>query len=156
MRDELLEALMVAAADPSISVVLDGEGPSFCSGGDLDEFGSRPDPATAHVVRLQRSAGAVMAAMADRIEARLHGACMGAGIELPAFAGRVIARPDTRIALPEVGMGLIPGAGGTVSVARRVGRHRAALLALSGAVIDAETALQWGLVDSVQDRPRNC
>jgi enoyl-CoA hydratase/carnithine racemase len=48
-------------------------------------------------------------------------------------------------------MGLIPGAGGTVSVARRVGRHRTALLALSGAVIDAETALHWGLVDSVRD-----
>src|SRR5207237_914460 len=59
MREELLDALAVAAADPSItSVVLDGDGPSFCSGGDLDEFGTAPDPATAHLVRVARSAGA--------------------------------------------------------------------------------------------------
>ena len=151
MRDELLAALELAAADPSISdVVLTGDGPSFCSGGDLDEFGSRPDPATAHLVRLARSVGRALATISDRVTARVHGACMGSGIELPAFAGRVIARPDTRIALPEVGMGLIPGAGGTVSLPRRIGRQRTALLALSRATIDAETALQWGLVDEVE------
>jgi enoyl-CoA hydratase/carnithine racemase len=60
-----------------------------------------------------------------------------------------VARPDTRIALPEVGLGLIPGAGGTVSVVRRIGRQRTAYLALSGEVIGAGTALQWGLVDEV-------
>lgn len=149
MRDELFEALGIAAADPSLRVVLEGAGPSFCSGGDLDEMGTRPDPATAHLIRLQRSVGRVLATMGDRVEARLHGACMGAGIELPAFVNRVVARPDATIGLPEIDLGLIPGAGGTVSVARRVGRHRAALLALSGRPIDAETALSWGLVDEL-------
>lgn len=151
MRDELLDAFALAAADPSIAeVVLAGDGPSFCSGGDLDEFGSRPDPATAHLVRLARNVGRVIASMADRVTARIHGACMGSGIELPAFAGRVVARPDTRIALPEVGMGLVPGAGGTVSLPRRIGRQRTALLALSRTTIDAETALRWGLVDKIE------
>jgi len=149
MRDQLIEALGVAEADPSINVVLQGAGPSFCSGGDLDEMGSRPDPATAHVVRLRRSVGRILASMADRVEAHLQGACMGAGIELPAFVGRVVARPDARIGLPEIELGLIPGAGGTVSVTRRIGRHRTALLALTGRPIDAETALSWGLVDAV-------
>jgi enoyl-CoA hydratase/carnithine racemase len=150
MRDELLDALAVAAADPSIeSVVLDGDGPSFCSGGDLDEFGTAPDPATAHLVRLARSAGAALDGVADRLTARIHGACFGAGIELPAFASRVVASPDTVIALPEVGMGLIPGAGGTVSLPRRIGRRRTAYLALSGVRLDAATALSWGLVDDV-------
>ena len=56
MRDELVEALTVAAADPSIAgVELRGEGRAFCSGGDLNEFGTRSDPASAHLIRLERS-----------------------------------------------------------------------------------------------------
>jgi hypothetical protein len=153
MRDELLDALSIALVDDAIhEVTLSGDGPSFCSGGDLDEFGTFPDPATAHLVRLTRSVGRVIATLADRVVAQLHGACMGSGIELPAFAGRVIAAPDTRIGLPEVGMGLIPGAGGTVSLPRRIGRHRTAWLALTRTTIDASTALEWGLVDAIADR----
>ena len=49
-------------------------------------------------------------------------------------------------------MGLVPGAGGTVSVTRRIGRHRAALMMLSGYTVDAETALDWGLIDEIGDR----
>jgi enoyl-CoA hydratase/carnithine racemase len=150
MRDELVDALAVAESDDAIaSVLLAGDGPSFCSGGDLDEFGSRPDPATSHLIRLRRSPARAMAAVGRRVEARLHGACMGAGIELAAFAHRVVATPDSAIGLPEVSLGLIPGAGGTVSVTARAGRHRAALLALSGKTIDAATAFDWGLVDEV-------
>jgi len=150
MRDELVEALAIAQTDPSIAtVVLDGDGPSFSSGGDLDGFGSRPDPATAHIVRLERSPARAMADVGPRVEARLHGACLGAGIELAAFAGRVVATPDAAIGLPEVTLGLVPGAGGTVSVTRRIGRHRTALLALTGKTVDAATALTWGLVDEV-------
>jgi hypothetical protein len=150
MRDELVEALAVAACDPSVDeVVLRGAGTSFCSGGDLDEFGSFPDPATAHLVRLSRSPARAIAALADRLDVRLHGACFGSGIELAAFARRVAAAPDTAINLPEIGLGLIPGAGGTVSLPRRIGRHRTALLALAGRSIDAPTALDWGLIDAV-------
>jgi enoyl-CoA hydratase/carnithine racemase len=153
MRDDLLDALALAVGDPSITEVeLAGDGPSFCSGGDLDEFGTRPDPATAHLVRLARSAGRLLATIADRVTARIHGACLGSGIEIPAFAGRVIAHPDTTIALPEVRMGLIPGAGGTVSLPRRIGRQRTARLALTGTAIDSTTAREWGLVDEVQAR----
>jgi enoyl-CoA hydratase/carnithine racemase len=85
------------------------------------------------------------------VEVRLHGACVGAGIELPAYAHRVVAAPDTRILLPEVAMGLIPGAGGTVSIPRRIGRWRTLFLALSGDAVDAATALSWGLVDAIAD-----
>jgi enoyl-CoA hydratase/carnithine racemase len=153
MRDELLDALSLAWIDDSIrEITLAGDGPSFCSGGDLDEFGTFPDPATAHLIRLTRSVGRAIAAMSERVIARLHGACMGSGIELPAFAGRVIAAPETTIGLPEVAMGLIPGAGGTVSLPRRIGRHRTAWLALSQRSIDASTARDWGLVDAIEDR----
>jgi hypothetical protein len=149
MRDELYEAFLVAASDPATHVVLSGDGPSFSAGGDLDEFGTRADPATAHVVRLRRSVGRLIASMSDRVTAVVHGACIGSGVELPAFAGHVAARPGARFGLPEIGFGLIPGAGGTVSLTRRIGRHRTAWLALSGEQIDASTALQWGLVDEI-------
>ena len=150
MRDELFEALTLATHDDSVTeILLDGDGPSFCSGGDLDEFGTRPDPATAHLIRLARSPARLLAALSERVTVRLHGTCAGSGIELPAFAGRVIAHPDTTIRLPEVSMGLIPGAGGTVSLPRRIGRHRTALLALSQAPIDAPTAASWGRIDAI-------
>ena len=71
-------------------------------------------------------------------------------MELPAFAGHVVADPATTFALPEVSLGLVPGAGGTVSLPARIGRHRTALLALLGHPIDVPTALAWGLVDGVE------
>lgn len=151
-RDALCEALQVAVADPSIHRVdLYGSGPAFCSGGDLAEFGTSRDPAQAHLVRVHRSPGALLDRCASRVTAHLHGACVGAGIELAAFAGRVVAAPDTVIRLPEVGMGLIPGAGGTASIPVRVGRERTAYLALSGVELSIEESLRWGLVDEINE-----
>jgi len=150
MRDALAEGLELALADPSIEeIVLDGKGPSFCSGGDLDEFGSFPDPATAHAVRSARSPARLLSICANRARAEVHGACVGAGCELPAFCRRVRAREDAFFQLPEVGMGLVPGAGGTASLPNRIGRQRTAWLALSGSRLDATTALRWGLVDEI-------
>jgi hypothetical protein len=150
MREVLIDALRAAVSDHSIREIrIRGRGKSFCSGGDLTEFGTAPDPVTAHLVRSSRSVGAWLARCADRVTMDVHGRCIGAGIELAAFAGHVLASPDTLISLPEVQMGLIPGAGGTVSITRRIGRHRSAYLALSGCVFSAQTALDWGLVDEL-------
>jgi enoyl-CoA hydratase/carnithine racemase len=150
MRDALCATLAMAVADQTVYTIRwEAAGPDFCSGGDLDEFGSAPDPATAHLVRTARSAARLVAVAADRMTVRLHGSCVGAGIELPALAGRVVADPGTRILLPEVAMGLIPGAGGTASLPRRIGSARTAWLALSGQPLDAATALRWGLVDEL-------
>ncbi|WP_329539053.1 enoyl-CoA hydratase/isomerase family protein [Streptomyces sp. NBC_01358] len=149
-RDALCEALEVAVADPSIARVdLYGRGPAFCGGGDLAEFGSSRDPAEAHRVRVHRSPAALLQRCGPKVTAHLHGACVGAGIELPAFAGRVTSAPDTAIRLPEVSMGLIPGAGGTASLPARIGRERTAYLALSGAALTATEALCWGLIDGI-------
>ncbi|WP_063127042.1 enoyl-CoA hydratase/isomerase family protein [Nocardia fusca] len=155
VRDGLVEALRTAVvADAFGRIVLDGAGSSFCSGGDLDEFGHTPDIATAHLIRTRGGAARLMARLADRIEVRLHGHCVGAGIEIAAFAGRVVAAPDTVVRLPEVAMGLIPGAGGTVSVPRRIGRWRALHLFVTGVALDAERARAWGLVDEIVDAAR--
>ncbi len=152
MRDGWLNALTLAEADPSLTeVVVRGEGTNFCSGGDLYEFGTFADPAAAHLIRLIASIGRSMVRIGPRLRVEVHGPCAGSGVELAAFSPLVVAQPDFTARLPEVSMGLIPGAGGTVSITRRIGRHRMALLALSGCAIDAATALDWGLVDRVTD-----
>ncbi len=149
-RDALVAALDVAAGDPTTGrVELRGAGPDFCAGGDLGEFGSTPSALTGHLVRSTRSAAVALSAVADRVTAHVHGACVGAGIELPAFCGRVEAHPSARFHLPEVAFGLIPGAGGTASLPPRIGRQRTAWMGLTGAAIDVPTALAWGLIDAV-------
>lgn len=154
MRDALIEALHVALADDSIgSIRIEGRGRCFSTGGDLREFGSAPDPATAHLVRQLALPGRLLAACAERcaVRVRVHGACIGSGIEFPAFASRIEAAPDAWFQLPELRYGLIPGAGGCASVSRRIGRQRTAWMVLSGARIDARTARDWGLVDAITE-----
>jgi enoyl-CoA hydratase/carnithine racemase len=154
MRDELHAALDEARSHSGIRVMLRGDGPSFCSGGDLGEFGTAPGPVEAHAVRLGRSLALLMSELEPRIVVGIHGSCLGAGIELPAFAGRVVAADDARLGLPELEFGLIPGAGGTVSIPRRAGSGVLLDLLLSGGTIDADTALALGLVDEVVQRDR--
>ncbi|MDB2645996.1 enoyl-CoA hydratase/isomerase family protein [Pseudomonadales bacterium] len=152
MRDELASALNLALADRSLAhIVISGRGPSFCAGGDLTEFGQSQDAALAHLTRLTRSPANLIAQLREKILMRVHGACIGAGIELPAFANTISAQSNSVFALPEVGFGLIPGAGGTVSIPRRIGKQNTAKLGLSGASIDAQQALTWGLIDVIED-----
>ncbi len=153
-RGALLEALEVARLDPSVDeVVLGGNGRSFCSGGDLAEFGSFADPASAHLARTRHSPALVLAEITERLgrrcRAEVHGQVLGSGLEMACYCGWVSCHPDATIGLPELALGLIPGAGGTVSITRRIGRWRTAYLVLSGRTVDAATALTWGLVDEV-------
>lgn len=151
LRDELHEALTLAIVDDSIErVSLRGAGPSFCSGGDLAEFGSRPDPVAAHMTRLSRSPARLIHRLRRQLTAHVHGAVLGGGIEMAAFADEIIADPGSSFGLPEIAIGLIPGAGGTVSLPRRIGRQRTAALGLTGRTIDAATAFEWGLVDAIK------
>lgn len=152
LRDALCEALQLVLDDESVDkAILCGAGTCFSAGGDLDEFGEAIDAARAHASRVTRNAASLMHLLRDRLEVHLHGACIGAGIELPAFSDRIIARSDAFFQLPEVSMGLIPGAGGTASILPRIGRLRLAFMALTGARIEASTALEWGLIDNITD-----
>jgi hypothetical protein len=153
-RAALLEAIEVARVDPSVTaMVLSGNGPSFCSGGDLAEFGTFAEPASAHLARTRHSPALVLAEITERLgtscRAEIHGRTLGSGLEMAAFCGHVTCHPDAVLGLPELSLGLIPGAGGTVSITRRIGRWRTAYLVLSGQTIDAATALDWGLVDAI-------
>lgn len=151
MRDALVQVLnQLAVRGGAKPVLIRGRGKHFSTGGDLAEFGQVPDTASGHLIRLLTVPGRFLADMAGRVSAHLHGHCVGSGIEFPAFAGRVLAHRDTQFSLPEVGMGLIPGAGGCISIARRIGRQRLAWLGITGKVIDARLALEWGLIDEIE------
>ena len=76
------------------SVELSGAGPAFCSGGDLDEFGTADDLVAAYLVRLSRAPWRVIDRIAAKVTVLAHGACVGAGTEMAAYAGRVVAAPD--------------------------------------------------------------
>jgi enoyl-CoA hydratase len=155
LRDELFEAFTLAALDSDIDAIkLRAVGASFSVGGDLDEFGSTRDPVAAHWIRSRTSPAWALGTRAEILEVHVQGACIGAGLELAAFAARLTATSDAWFQLPELSMGLIPGAGGCVSVPRRIGRQRAALMILSGRRINSATARRWGLIDAIEERPK--
>jgi enoyl-CoA hydratase/carnithine racemase len=97
------------------------------------------------LIRVDRRVATRVDRVRDRVTEYVHGACIGAGTEVASFSGQVIAAPDATIRLPELAMSLMPGAGGTVGIARRVGRWRTAWLALSGLPLPLATALRWGV-----------
>lgn len=152
LREAWINALQLLEADESIDEFhIRGAGACFSVGGELREFGTRPNPAIAHWVRTVHSPARMLHKLKQKLTFFLHGACLGSGIELPAFAAHVVAHSKTFFQLPELQLGLIPGAGGTVSIARRIGRQRLAWMVLSGRRINAQTALEWGLVDEITD-----
>jgi len=152
MRDGLHEAFALANADLSIArVVLRAKGKAFSLGADLGEFGTTTDPATAHAIRMLTLPAREAVRCADRFEVEIDGGCIGAGLELAAFARKVRASRRSWFQLPELAMGILPGAGGCVSLTHRIGRQRALLLILSGKRIGARQALDWGLIDALMD-----
>jgi len=156
MRDQLFDFLQIARFDEAVTKVkLHGLGKSFCSGGDLAEFGSVDFPPDGHIIRMHRSPALSSHSIADKLEVYLHGVCAGAGIEIPAFPSRVFGNESVEIFLPEISMGLIPGAGGTVSLPRRIGPQKTAYLAMSGKTLSLSDALAWGLIDEAVEYEPN-
>lgn len=150
MRDELTSQLECLATDPEVTGIgLLGEGPDFCAGGDLSEFGTRSDPVSAWHVRLVRSLPALVLRIADRLVVGIQGAAIGAGIELAAAAGTIVATEQATFRLPELSFGLIPGSGGTITLPRRIGAHHTLELGLLGQALSADRAVALGLVDEL-------
>jgi enoyl-CoA hydratase/carnithine racemase len=150
MRDALFDALTNIADDTAAEFIrIKGAGACFSVGGHLPEFGTATDYAAAHSIRMERSIARLIHAQSARVEVQFHGAVIGSGLEIFAAADRCVATKGTCFQLPEFAMGLIPGAGGTVTVPRRIGADRAAYMMLTGRRIDAATALNWGLIDEI-------
>ena len=94
MRDQLVEAFSIAAADPELrSIKLRALGAAFSVGGDLEEFGTTRDPATAHLIRSRTLPALSIGARAELLDVHVQGACIGAGLEIAAFAARLTASP---------------------------------------------------------------
>jgi len=152
MRDALFEAFSLAAMDDDVKRIhVRGAGDSFSIGGALSDFGRVGSGAAGHFIRSERLPARMLADHGHKYHFHLHGACVGAGVEIAAFGGHVTATPTAFLRLPEVSMGLIPGAGGCVSVTKRIGRQGAAWLMMTGQRISARTALKWGLIDAIEN-----
>lgn len=150
MRDAFQEMCDLVLYDETIHTLnINAAGACFSVGGDLQEFGLLSNPAEGHLIRSLRHPGRAMAGIANKTRFFLHSACIGSGIEIAAFAEHVVARRNSFFQLPELSLGLIPGAGGCISVARRIGRQRTAWMVYSGRKITATKALEWGLVDEL-------
>ncbi len=154
MRDALFDAFSLAALDPGIDQVrLRARGKCFSVGADLAEFGTTRDPVQAHAIRSVTLPAYPLARRAGIYDIHIQGGCVGSGLEMAAFAGRLTADRQAWFQLPETGMGIIPGAGGCVSLPARMGRQGAAALMLSGKRIGAEAALHLGLIDAIREEP---
>ena len=144
IRAGLLRAVRQAEADPSIEALLVAcRGRTFMSGADLSELGSKiPAPSYAEVLHaLESCSKPVVAAM--------HGTALGGGLEIAMACHYRCATRDARVGMPEITLGILPGAGGTQRLPRIVGIDIALDLLLSGSPIDSGRALNLGLLDEV-------
>lgn len=150
MRDDLYEVLLAIRDDDDIRVaIVKGAGEkAFCAGADLSEF-LAPPPVGARKVRLQRDVWALFLSIPQPMIAALHGYVLGSGIEIALYCDIRIASPEAKFGLPEMGLGIIPAAGGTQTLPRTIGRSRALEMLLTNRWIGAEEAHRFGLVNTI-------
>jgi 3-hydroxyacyl-CoA dehydrogenase len=146
VRSALIDALAQTRDDSAVqAVVLACAGRTFIAGADITEFGKPPrSPGTGDVI-------ATLDAMPKPVVAALHGTTLGGGLEVALGCNFRVAAPGSRLGLPEIKLGLIPGAGGTQRLPRLIGMEKALPMILSGDPIGANAALEAGLVDAVVD-----
>jgi enoyl-CoA hydratase/carnithine racemase len=151
--EELGDAGAALAADREVrAVVLTGAGDkAFMAGADLAEFQRLLDGEGSieeHVARSRRALD-LLASLPQPVVAAVQAAAMGGGLEVALTCDLIVADPAARLGLPEVRLGLMPGAGGTQRLPRRVGAGPAAELLLLGKAVDAAEAHRLGLVNRV-------
>ena len=150
MGEELLALWQELARDASVrAAVLTGAGRFFCAGADLKERDGMSDQQWSEQHVMFEAMIRAQLACPFPIIAAVNGAAMGGGCEMAMACDFAWASSDARLGLPEVGLGIIPGLGGTQYVVRAAGERRAAELLMSGLPIDAAQALEFGLVNRV-------
>lgn len=144
VRRGILDAIAVLAGDPLLKAgVLIGGGTTFIAGADLREFGQPlEDPQLPAVI-------SAIEACPKPVVAALHGAALGGGFELALGCDARVAHPKAMVGLPEVTLGMVPGAGGTQRLPRIVGAARAISMICTGERLAAEPALELGIVDAI-------
>ncbi|MBV9289927.1 MAG: enoyl-CoA hydratase/isomerase family protein, partial [Hyphomicrobiales bacterium] len=146
VRDGLKRGVEAAAADPAAkAIVILCAGRTFIVGADITEFGKPPAPPYLPDVldAIENASKPVIAA--------LHGTALGGGFEVALTAHYRIAVPSAKCGLPEIKLGLIPGAGGTQRLPRLVGVEKTLEIVLSGEPFDAREAKEWGVVDELAE-----
>ncbi|RWU18968.1 3-hydroxyacyl-CoA dehydrogenase [Pseudomonas alkylphenolica] len=150
LRAALLEACELANGDPSVrAIVIHGANGLFCAGADITEFGSPASFAAPDLpgllLRLTRLDKPVIAAIGKL--------ALGGGLELALACGYRIGETNTRVGLPEINLGLLPGAGGTQRLPRLIGVAAALDMMISGAQVAADRALALGILDRLAASP---
>jgi len=155
MRDDLYEVLSAIKDDSEVRVTIfkGAGGKAFCAGADLSEFLTAPSPIVARQMRFERDVWGLFLSVPQPLIAAIHGFVLGSGIEIALCCDIRIASEDARFGLPEVGLGIIPAAGGTQTLPRTIGRARALEMLLTNHWLSGEEAFQYGLVNRVV--PRN-
>ncbi|WP_447989632.1 3-hydroxyacyl-CoA dehydrogenase NAD-binding domain-containing protein [Achromobacter spanius] len=146
VRRDLAHAIQAAQTDPDVrAILLVGAGKNFIAGADIREFGKPPKPPALPDVCNQ------IEASTKPVVAALHGAALGGGLEVALAAHYRVALASAKLGLPEVNLGLLPGAGGTQRTPRLIGAAAALDLMLSGKHLSADAALRAGLVDTLAE-----
>src|SRR5579872_1151244 len=146
VRDGLKRGVETANADASVkAIVIICDGRTFIAGADIAEFGKPPaKPSLPDVLDTIENAG-------KPVVAAVHGAALGGGFEVALTAHYRIAVPSAKFGLPEIKLGLIPGAGGTQRLPRLIGVEKALDVILTGAPFGAREAKDWGVVDELAE-----
>ena len=154
MRDELYEVLPAIDDDPGVLVgIIKGAGDrGFSAGADITEFGTAPSQAIARQVRWERDLWGQFMGVSKPLIAAIHGFALGAGVEMAICCDIRIASDDARFGLPEVGLGMIPTAGGSQTMPRLVPLGMCMAPILTGEIINAAEALRIGLINRVVTR----
>jgi len=153
MRDALYETLGAVRDDPEVgAMILRGNGPAFCTGGDVREFGSAPSPVMARDVRWRRDVWQLLRSLPQVTVAAVQGYAVGGGFEMALLCDLCIAAEDARFAYPETGLAMIPGVAGTQTTPRALGLGRALDLILTGRWLSAAEAYRLGIVARVVRR----
>lgn len=155
MRDELYQVLEAIRDDPEVKVaIFRGAGEkAFCAGADLTQFLTAPSVVIGRQVRRERDVWGLFLSIMKPLIAAVHGFVLGAGLEIALCCDMRLASPDVQFGLPEAGLGIIPGAGGTQTLPRMIGRARALEMLLTSRWIKAEEALSIKLINRLV--PRN-
>ena len=144
VRNGVIEAMNRAEADPAVTcVVLTGGGRTFSGGADITEFGKTPREPSLPDVNTRCET------MSKPVVAAIHGFAFGGGLEVSLSCHGRIASADAKLALPEVKLGLIPGAGGTQRLPRLIGPEAALDVIVPGNPVGAKKALEVGILDRV-------
>ena len=153
MRDEVFQVLQAVKEDQEVRVaVIRGNGRAFCAGADLTEFGTAPSLVVARSVRWERDVWGAFLSLSKPLIAAIHGYCLGSGLEIALLCDLRIASEDAVFGMPEVGLGMIPAAGGTQTLPRLLGASRALQMLLTGRRMSATEASEVGLVSAVVSR----